>query len=357
MAKQFTAESGLGFMRFIQFTNFFSLLIYFISLSLFTTTQMNALSGYSFVMLIVSIVGQAILIWMISNRKKVGRWYAIGFYLFVFVDNIISSLLIDPTPEVDFIGAVIGAGLFTLPFVLYFATSRRVKAVMVRPFASGLHNKNLAIGRKMYNPRSLDFWLRLLIYFFVFSVAGHWMEMGLQVLIVNGWFPGTIATPDSLTWKDHFGPFCIYGIAFAFCGLALYPLYLKMREKFPKAWMAYACSFLVNALFCAAAELALGLAFNADLSAWDYSDQFLNFQGQVCFLYTVCFGVVSSLIVWQAYPALERQFSYVGRDAFRVIFVGSAALFLMLILAYNIDPAQTFGFTVETDAGAANVSA
>jgi uncharacterized membrane protein len=343
--KEFTADSGLGFMRFVQFTNFFVILMNFIALAVLTTSQMNAVSGYVFFVIILDIIGEGVCIWMIGNRKMYTRQYAIVFYVFNCINFTVENIMAGYTDPVFFVVPI----CITLGFALYFLTSRRAKAVLVQPFASGLRNKDLAIGRKMFNPRSLDFWLRLLIYFFFFSVAGHWMEMGVQILIVNGLFPGTIAAPDSLTWKDHFGPFCIYGIAFVVCGLVLYPLYMKMREVFPKTWQAFVCSFIVNALFCGLAELVLGLLFNTDFQAWDYRDQFLNFEGQVCFLYTICFGVVSSIIVWQVYPTLERQFSYVGRDVFRVIFVASLLLFVALVLAYNIDPVKTFGFQLSDE--------
>ena len=136
--------------------------------------------------------------------------------------------------------------------------SRRAKAVLVQPFDMRLRSKELASGSAAtWNSRSADFWLRLLIYFFVFSVAGHWMEMGVQVLVVNGIFSGTVATPDSLTWRDSLNPFFIYGIAVAFCGLVLYPAYLKLKQKMPHVWQAYLASFLLNMAFCVVAELIL----------------------------------------------------------------------------------------------------
>ena len=342
--KEFTAESGLGFMRFVQFINVLSIFLQIVSLALMSTNQINNLPIFTTYTTLVSILGQAALMWMLARRKMYTRQYAMVYYVLATINMFIYRYF--------FMGADLLNSLLTavvpLLLIIYFATSRRAKAVLVRPFAHDLRNKALAEGRKMYNPKSLDFWLRLLIYFFVFSVVGHWMEMGVQVLVVHGIFPGTVAEPDSLTWKDHFGPFCIYGIAFAICGLALYPIYMKMREKFPHDWQAFVGSYLVNALFCALAELVLGMLFNTDYSAWDYRDQFLNYKGQVCLLYTVCFGVMSSLIVWVVYPFLERQFSYVGKDAFRVIFVISAVLFVLLIAAYNIDPLKTFGFNPDT---------
>jgi len=133
------------------------------------------------------------------------------------------------------------------------------------------------------------------------------------------------------------GLFFIYGIAVAFCGLALYPVFLRFRERFPKRWQAYLASFLVNTLFCVVAELILGFLFNADYSAWDYRDQFMNFMGQICLLYTLAFGVMSSFITWIVYPMMERHISNLNRDVFRIVFVVSCVLFLLIIATYNVD--------------------
>lgn len=339
--REFTADSKLGFLRVIQVLNI--LYIFMVAfLLLFVRGSDFKLNSQTY-LLVFEILAMAVTVWLISNRKIYTRQIAITLialaYLAPQIDYAIRGVF-DP------IGAVVDSVVYVL-LIVYFATSRRAKAVLVQPFTADLRNKELSFGRKMWNLKSVDFWMRLLIYFFVFSIMGHWMEMGLQILIVHGLFPGTIAPPDSLTWRDSLNPFPIYGISVAICGLALYPAYLKFREKCPKVWQAFALSFLVNTIFCTVAELALGLAFNADLHAWDYSDQFLNFQGQICLLYTTAFGILSSLITWHLYPFMERQFSYVSKDAFRIIFVVSAVLFFLIFVTYNIDPDVVFGQAID----------
>ena len=96
-------------------------------------------------------------------------------------------------------------------------------------------------------------------------------------------------------------------------------------------------SFLLNTAFCTIAELVLGLLFNADYHAWDYRDQFLTWNGQICLLYTLCFGVMSSVITWFIYPMMERNLTRVNRDVFRVVFGVSCVLFILIVATYNID--------------------
>lgn len=332
----FDSSSKLGFMRFIQIYSAISVLLSLVALVFVSGKEIHgAVESYVAFDMALNIVCLSEIVWLISRRKQHTRAIAIVMYTAIMVSSLVMLGITGAANPYSVVSAVIASGW---P-ILYFATSRRAKAVLVQPFDMRFRSKELAAdGATTWNPRSTDFWLRLLIYFFVFSVAGHWMEMGVQILVVNGIFPGTVAEPDSLTWRDSLNPFFIYGIAVAFCGLVLYPAYLKLKQKMPHVWQAYLVSFLLNMAFCVVAELILGFLFNADYHAWDYRNQFLNFEGQICLLYSICFGVASSTITWCIYPLMERQFSYVSHEAFRFIFVGSLFLFLFILFTYNFDP-------------------
>ena len=335
MAKrEFNENSGLGFMRFIQFMNVVNIFLVLVAMLFVSGAKMPI--DLLLVSVVAELVSMSVLIWMIARRKMYTRQVAVGCYVVDFVTALLPYALSGTLT----VYLVVSTLITPLLLSTYFLTSRRAKAVLVQPFDARLRDKELAVERKMWDPKSVDFWMRLLIYFFVFSVVGHWMEMFVQILVINGLFPGTVAGADSLTWRDNLNPFFIYGIAFAICGLVLFPIYVKLKEKIAKTWLAYLISFFVNMAFCVLAELVLGFLFNADYSAWDYRDQFLNFEGQVCLLYSLAFGLLSSIITWQVYPYFERQFSYVGKDIFRLIFVASAVIFALLYVTYNVDLAR-----------------
>ena len=332
--KEFTAESGMGFMRAIQFGNVLAILCHLVIFFFVSGSDLKGALAWESFAVAVDIICLGEIIWLIAHRKKYTRQIAVVMYFISFVNTLITHLLLGTLNwTVVWLNAIMPVLLS-----LYFITSRRAKAVLVQPFDVHLHDTNLGKGKVMWNPKSVDFWMRLAIYFFVFSVAGHWMEMGVQLLVKAGIMPGTLAGPDSLTWRDSLNPFFIYGIAVVVCGLVLYPVYTKLKEKIHSLPAAYVTSFFINMAFCVIAELILGMLFNADHHAWDYSNQFLNFQGQICLLYSLCFGFLSSGITWYIYPLMERQWSYVSKDAFRVIFVASAVLFVFLYFAYNCDP-------------------
>ena len=330
--KTFDEHSGLGFMRFIQIYNI--LLILVVAVAMIFVRGSSVTFTPSVICSILILLSQAAVVWLIAKRKVYTRQIVVGIELFQLAIDIVEGILqgsFDPS-------ALLFGEIPRYIVILYFLFSRRAKAVLVQPWSDqSIRDSQEEKERKLWDPKSIEFWMRLLIYFFAFSIIGHWMEMGVQILVINGLMPGTIAAPDSLTWRDSLNPFFIYGIAVAFCGLILYPVFLKLREHLPKRWQAYVASFLINTLFCVVAELILGFLFNADYSAWDYRGQFMNFMGQICLLYTLAFGLMSSFITWIVYPMMERNFSYVNRDAFRIIFIVSCVLFLLIYTTYNVD--------------------
>ncbi|MDU1881147.1 MAG: hypothetical protein E6776_08200, partial [Eggerthella sp.] len=71
-----------------------------------------------------------------------------------------------------------------------------------------------------YEPGSFAFWRNLAVYFCVFSVLGHWMEIVYcSFMNVFG-----IVDADSLVWDDPMYPFLVYGVGVVVCALVLMPL-------------------------------------------------------------------------------------------------------------------------------------
>lgn len=333
--KQFDENSKLGFMRLIQVYNV--LTIFGVSFVLIFVRGSEVKLDIGVLANVTMLISQAIVVWLIARRKIYTRQIVIGIELFEILVMLTRSYAEGNLSLESALFAIVPPGIV----ILYFLFSPRAKAVLVQPWNdTSVREQQEAKSRALWDPKSVEFWMRLLLYFFVFSIAGHWMEMGVQILVINGIMPGTIASPDSLTWRDNLNPFPIYGIAVVFCGLALYPAYLALRKRFSKHWQALLVSFLLNTLFCVVAELILGFLFNADYHAWDYRDQFLNFEGQVCLFYSLAFGVAASLITWFVYPMLESRIANLSRDAFRVFFVASVVLYLLIFITYNIDLAD-----------------
>src|SRR5699024_9070033 len=71
-----------------------------------------------------------------------------------------------------------------------------------------------------YAPDAFAFWRNLAVYFCVFSVLGHWMEIAYcSFMNLFG-----IVDADSLVWDDPMYPFLVYGVGTVVCAVALVPL-------------------------------------------------------------------------------------------------------------------------------------
>ena len=80
-----------------------------------------------------------------------------------------------------------------------------------------------------YEPGSFAFWRNLAVYFCVFSVLGHWMEIVYcSFMNVFG-----IVDADSLVWDDPMYPFLVYGVGVVVCALVLMPLKTALAPGAP----------------------------------------------------------------------------------------------------------------------------
>ena len=216
--------------------------------------------------------------------------------------------------------------------------------MLSRPFTASSRAAELKEDEKLWNLKSPLFWRNLVLYFCIFSVVGHWMEWSVCWLIRWGIVPGTY-DPNSGIWHDMLNPFFVYGIAFVFIGLLLFPIKNWLLEKLHgNVPVALVLSFIVNTLFCAAIELALGFACNTPpdpvtgkLPLWDYQDMAFNFMGQICLLNTSFFGVMATLMTWLVYPNLERVFSIIPKDVMNLLTVVIIMFFVLVVCMYVIN--------------------
>lgn len=230
---------------------------------------------------------------------------------------------------------------FDIVLLVYFLTSRRAKAVLVKPFSTETRKAELARDANLFKPKTWPFWRNLLIYFCVFSVVGHWLEAVYCTFIRFGIIPGTY-DPNSQIWSDWLYPFVVYGVGAVACVILLYPVKCLILAKVKKPFLSLAASFAINALVCTLIELAMGLMLNqplpdGSLPLWDYRDMFCNFMGQVCLQNALAFGAISTLMVWVIYPVLEKYLARLSEDKANTVFVGVVVGFLVLFFLYCIN--------------------
>lgn len=337
MTKDFSNPKKLGFMRVIQVLFAINVVIT-ISLLVFLVKGSYELE-FSDILDFVNLVFDAVSFWLIWQRSKAARAFIIAFSLFNIV---IGTAFNVATGQFDPLSQL-GSCLFDIVLLVYFLTSRRAKAVLVRPFSLERNQARIDKDSDYYRPRTWAFWRNLIIYFCVFSVVGHWMEAGYCTLIRFGILPG-IYDPNSQIWSDWLYPFCVYGVGAVACVLLLFPVKNFLENKLHGIVVPLAISFVINALVCTSIELAMGLMLNqplpdGTLPLWDYRDMFCNFMGQVCLQNAVAFGLVATLMTWVIYPGLEHLLGKVSKDVMNAAFVAVVVGFCILFFLYCVNVA------------------
>lgn len=314
-AIKFSAPHKLGFMRAVQVI--FALHIVFFLLMLILTSRDSYTYNTNSILDWFMIIFEGVAFWFFINRYRHTRALVVGMSLFyLVVENGYALLMHTFNPAV-----AIANSLFYVFLILYFLLSRRVKNIMINDLSMRKGVDNALLEAPPLKRFSWPFIRNLIIYFIVFSVLGHWMEMAMCQLIIAGLVQGEYDPTNTMLWRDWLYPFPMEGAAVVLIALILYPLKQWLVKKIDNRILPYVISFLANALMCTIIEFGMGLIVNADLQLWNYTDNFCNIMGQVCLQNTLAFGVAASLIAWFVYPLLERWIARVRYDVMNIAFV------------------------------------
>lgn len=329
-AVKFSAPNKMGFMRAVQVA--FALHIGTVLVWLMLTSRDAMVYDVTTLMDWAMAILEGVAFWMFINRYKVARPFVIAMAAF--------GLAVPAMVDV-FTGhfnpfALALNGAFYLFLIIYFSVSKRVKATLVNDFSQ--HKGEFEKDDFVIDRRGWPFFRNLIMYFIVFSVLGHWMEMGMCQFIILGLVQGSYDPSNTLLWRDWLYPFPMEGAAVVIIALVLYPFYLWLKKKIKSRALVYVISFLSGALLCTIIEFSMGLMVNADLQLWDYRNNFCNFMGQVCLQNTLAFGVAASIITWWVYPLLERRIARVPRDVMNIVFVVVAVFGAIIWSLYIINP-------------------
>lgn len=330
-AVKFSDPTKLGFVRCVQV--FFFLHIAFTLLRLILTSRDTIIYDSTNYSDWIMVILESVAFYFFINRYKIGRPFVIGVAIVGIVLTVITSYMMNLSLLSIFTDSV-----YYFLILFYFIFSKRVKMVLVNDLAhdkGALDDSELVIDRK-----SWPFYRNLIIYFFVFSVLGHWMEAGFCQLIRLGVVQGDFDPTNTMLWRDWFYPYPMHGTAVILIAVILYPLFTWLKKKFSNKFAPYIISFLINMAVCTLIEFVGGMLFNADLQNWNYSDLPFNFMGQICLQNAVGFGVASSIIAWWLYPAMERLIARVRPSIMNIVCVVVAIAGGLLFSLYAISPPQ-----------------
>ncbi|MBQ9069041.1 MAG: hypothetical protein IJ131_08280 [Eggerthellaceae bacterium] len=330
-AIKYSAPNKMGFMRAVQVIFAIHIAGSLIWLMLTSRDSMNY--NVTTIMDWIMVILEGVAFWMFINRYKVARPLVIGMAILgIVVAGVVDAVSGNFNPF-----TLAFNNLFYVFLILYFALSRRVKATSVNDLSmrKGDYDKEDFV----VNRRGWPFVRNLIIYFIVFSILGHWMEMGMCQFIILGLVEGEYDPSNTMLWRDWLYPFPMEGAAVVVIALVLYPFYLWLKKKFKKnVIIAYIISFIAGALLCSFIEFTMGLLVNANYELWDYRDNFGNIMGQICLQNTLAFGVVAAIITWWVYPMLERMIARVPNDVMNIVFVVIAVFGAIIWSLYLINP-------------------
>ncbi len=338
-AIRFSQPGKLGLLRFVQIAYAFNIASTLLALILTSrdTITYNSVTIFSW----ITIILQGVALWFLINYLKQAKNAVILTSAFCIVTNIITSIV---TGSFTVFDSVLN-NVWYIFLIVYFLRSKRVGTVLVNDFST--------FRPKIREETTLQRggWplvRNLIIYFIVFSVLGHWMEAAMCQLIRFGLVQGEYDPTNTMLWRDWLYPYPMEGAAVVIIALVLYPLWQYLLKRFEeKPVVAYALSFLANALTCSVIEFSMGLIVNADHQLWDYSDMVGNIMGQVCLQNTAAFGVAASIIAWVVYPMMERWLARISNDTMNIAFVIIAIIGGILWSLYIIDPPENHHYEVE----------
>ena len=306
--------------------------IVFTFLALIFTSRDNAVYDYNNITSWVTVVAQAVCFYLIWKRLRIARPLVIGITAFTVVVKTIGMIMTDTLDPLTFIFA----NIFDIGMFVYMLVAERPKRLLVNELSYDLRTD--ANGEDYIAKSGWPMWRNLLLYYCVFSVLGHWMELAFCMLIRAGLVGGDYDPTNTMLWRDLLFPFPMEGIAVVICALWLYPFKNWLIEKIQKPVIPLLISFVTNAFLCSVIEFLGGITFNAHYQHWDYSDMPFNFMGQVCLQNAIGFGVACTLIVWIIYPAMERAISRIPDEVMNLIFVGAFTFNFGLQMLYLVDP-------------------
>jgi uncharacterized membrane protein len=319
-------RNKLGFLRVIQITITLFVLLICIALAFIDPKSIdNDMFSIAEFPILFAL---GIIVWLISKRKAIVKPYSIIVLSISIIYSITTSIInlsLGKDLEVN-----IDIPIFSI-FLLYFIFSKKVPITMNRKFDQIEKEEDLAETVQLLNFKSLYFYRDLVIYFIVFSIVGHWMELIYCTILrytVNDW------DPNSSIWTEWLFPYMVYGAGVVGCIVLLLPIKIFFQKRIQRTWIVFILSFVINSVVCTAIEFITGLISNQNHQLWDYSDKPFNFMGQIYLQNALAFGVVATLMVWFLYPISKEFLARFNKEKINLVFTIAVIAFLFLYTLY-----------------------
>ena len=191
---------------------------------------------------------------------------------------------------------------------------------------------------------------RLALYYMVFSLIGHWAEIGFVTAIKYGLVDGEYDRSNHMLFDQWLFPFPAEGSAAVLMALLLHPAKLAIHDRI-KGYaargllhevtvlpLAIAGTFLLNQVICTAIDYTTGMVANRNYELWDYRNMPFNFQGQICLQNSLFYTTIATWAAWWLFPFMDTDLASSSSTKLDGAFVGLGSFYLMLLLTYHVLP-------------------
>ena len=283
-------------------------------------------------------------VWLIEKRSDATRPFIIVSMAAVIVLSVLDMIF---GGEYERIASVVswpvliagGIAYFggSLFIIGYFAFSPHAKQVFVVPSEVTAKPTSDADEDIYEKPFTWPWFRNLVLYYCVFSIVGHWAEIGFCWLIVLGVVMGDYDFTHAQLWDWWLCPYPAEGIAVVLVALLLFPFKEWVLKKTGgRVWLTLIISFIVNMLVCASIDFTTGITANANYELWDYRDLPFNFMGQIVLQNTLVYSIAATFIVWVVYPLMAKWLHRMPPRYANGLFVGFVAFYIFLEVMYYV---------------------
>ncbi len=189
-----------------------------------------------------------------------------------------------------------------------------------------------------FEPKTWAFWRGIIMYFFLFSVVGHWMEIP-YCLSMDALF-GIVDSDYAIFLDPLYVPYWVYGAGAAAITILLLPLKIRLVGKRKTMWGAALEFFVMAVVLCAALECVMGWIINqpdalGEYPYWDNSQLPFNILEQAWLVNDIFLGLVTLGYVWFVFPFCQKFCKLIGDKAANGLFWAVIAIFVIIcVLSY-----------------------
>lgn len=175
--------------------------------------------------------------------------------------------------------------------------------------------------------KSVGYFQKLFIYFWIFSLFGHYLER------IWSWFYQAFV--DGYNWHPDTPTFIPLAVPYGFGALAIIIIVIPLIKRYKlNPILVFILGVLVTSLveYICAAVLVLVFGHNP---RWDYSNQPYNINGYICLHNSLLFGLVAMFFIYFIFPSFEKIIQSFNRQQL-------GGIFRVLLVAYAIDLLITY---------------